>query len=207
MHPSSASVFDHPPNDIWYRRFIRCFHLLFLLTPVLQVRLGKRTWIIIWKWSTGYVSIHKGSLNVHTQENAYKICTRWYKVPHLLHKIFLIAVGTALQMRAHFSTFGGHILIWSLFGPRSMKLSGMVVVFMPSQYLLHYSFLSIRIYKKSLLIHMINAARLCVLVHWRDISLPSLKQWFIRVRSFTSTWWWWIHYKTSDKYKQIMSMV
>lgn len=43
-------------------------------------------------WDRIHLYIHKGSLNVHTQENGYKIKMQWYKTPELLHK-FIPAVS------------------------------------------------------------------------------------------------------------------
>lgn len=38
-------------------------------------------------WDTIYTIIHKGSLNVQIQENAFKIFSRWYRTPNVLHQI------------------------------------------------------------------------------------------------------------------------
>lgn len=38
-------------------------------------------------WEMIYTYAHKGSLNVATQECGFKIITRWYRTPALLHKI------------------------------------------------------------------------------------------------------------------------
>lgn len=45
-----------------------------------------------------------------------------------------------------------------------------------SQYMLNHLPLSVQTYKKFLLKHMINAARLCVPVHWMDTLPPSVKE-------------------------------
>lgn len=40
-------------------------------------------------WELIYLNIHKGSVNVSTQENGYKIQARWYRNPTLIHKFCL----------------------------------------------------------------------------------------------------------------------
>lgn len=37
-------------------------------------------------WDRINLYIHKGSLNVSIQENGYKLKTRWYRTPDLIHK-------------------------------------------------------------------------------------------------------------------------
>lgn len=39
------------------------------------------------QWEQSFLNIHKGSRKVTTQENSYKIVSRWYRTPTLLHKI------------------------------------------------------------------------------------------------------------------------
>lgn len=143
--------------------------------------------------------------------------TYYIKSPPWLQTI----VGEALQPKAHFSTLGG--LVWTdpfldqgaLHYDPSDKVA---TDFVPSQYLLHHSALSVQTYKKYLLSHMINAARVCVLVHWIDRLTPSVKEWLIRlnrleemeelilkaqdkISSFTTTWASWLQYKNTDTYK------
>lgn len=37
-------------------------------------------------WDGIHLYIHKGSLNVQTQENGYKLLMKWYRTPDILHK-------------------------------------------------------------------------------------------------------------------------
>lgn len=35
-----------------------------------------------------YTCIHKGTVNIYAQENAFKLFSRWYRTPLRIHKIF-----------------------------------------------------------------------------------------------------------------------
>ena len=51
----------------------------------------------------------------------------------------------------------------------------------PAQYLLHHTHLTRPEYFKSLAMHMVNAARLCIPVHWRSTHTPTIGEWFSRI--------------------------
>ena len=89
----------------------------------------------------------------------------------------------------------------------------------PSQYLLHHTSLSKKDYFKSLAMHMVNAARLCIPRHWRSTTAPTVREWLTQVSSikemeeliyvsqdrihkFSFTWACWNHFVTTDRYRQ-----
>lgn len=89
----------------------------------------------------------------------------------------------------------------------------------PAQFLLHYTSLGKKTYYKSLAMHMVNAAKLCIPNHWRSKIAPSIKEWLMRishikhmeeliytsqdrVHKFAFTWACWNHFTSSDQYRQ-----
>lgn len=77
------------------------------------------------EWERVYLSIHKGSVNVSTQENGYKIQTHWYRTPSLIHKptqTFQTYAGNANGMKKASCTFGGTVPLFKLSGVKSTKL-------------------------------------------------------------------------------------
>lgn len=87
----------------------------------------------------------------------------------------------------------------------------------PAQFLLHHTTLPKKVYFKSLAMHMVNVARLCVPVHWRSTDIPSIREWLTRftkieemgelihtahelIQTFTNTWACWAHFKTTEHF-------
>lgn len=124
-------------------------------------------------WERFNTLIHKGSLNVCMQGNAYKIRTRWHKV--LLHKICPTATDCCWCCLADEGTFlhiwrtcPNLVPFWTNVYDIAAQVTGMTVDCTSSQYLLHHSSLSVRTL-------LINIAQLCVSVRWMNTSSPSLK--------------------------------
>lgn len=86
--------------------------------------------------------------------------------------------------------------------------------FTPAQYMLHHISLPLSTYKKSLILHLINAANLCVPVYWRSITPPTVTEWLQWVdktadmeklihqakdnpTKFSDTWACWTHFRDS----------
>lgn len=75
-------------------------------------------------------------------------------------------------------------------------------------------------YHKSLAMHMINAAKLCIPLYWNSSQTPTLKDWLTRIRKvakmeklipiardtptrFNKKWACWTHYQTTSEYLNI----
>lgn len=56
-------------------------------------------------WERVHWYIHKGSLNVNTQENGYKMKRRWYRTPDLLHKFFPTVTDRCWKCEQDIGTF------------------------------------------------------------------------------------------------------
>lgn len=62
-------------------------------------------------WEQIYLNFHKGSVNVSTQENGYKIQSRWYCTPALstnLHQQSQKIAGDVIKNVARYYISGGH---------------------------------------------------------------------------------------------------
>lgn len=88
----------------------------------------------------------------------------------------------------------------------------------PAQYLLYHTALPKQAYYKSLAMHMVNAPRLCIPIHWQSTDSPSIRDWLTRVvqiekmeelvytsqeriQKFSTIWACWKHFQTTEKYK------
>ena len=67
-------------------------------------------------WEAIFSCIHKGTVNVHTQENAFKIFSRWYRTPLRLHAIYPSVSPLCWRCGA----IGGHALNYNRSGKRSI---------------------------------------------------------------------------------------
>lgn len=181
------------------------------------------------RWEQIFLNIHKGSTNVTTQENGYKIQARWYHTPVLLHKFKPDIPETCWRCHQERGTL---LHIWWSCTPMKAFWSEVCRIitqvttynldFTPAQFLLHFSSLPHTTYYKSLMMHMINAAKQCIPIHWNSQQIPTLKEWFTRIHKvaeieklilisrdtptkFSRKWACWIHHQTLPEYKDILN--
>ena len=148
----------------------------------LQVSLSDGDWSSIWN------HIHKGSINVSAQENRYKIYSRWYRTPSKLHKFYPTVSPTCWRCGGEVGTLL-HIWwscsklqpFWQEVHSHIAKITSYTPDFTPGQYLLHHTSLPQSIYRKSLVLHLINAATQCIPIRWKDPIPPTLLDWQVRV--------------------------
>lgn len=177
-------------------------------------------------WDTIYEYARKCSLNVAIQENGYKIAARWYRTPSWLHKFSPSVPNTCWRCRRQEGTM---LHIWwdcERLQPFWREVSVIIshvttytLDYTPAQFLLHHTSLSKKKYYKSLAMHMVNAARLCVPIHWRSTHTPTIGEWFRRIskikemeelihivqertHKFLFTWSCSIHFMTTERYRQ-----
>lgn len=127
-------------------------------------------------------------MNVATQENGYKIATKWYRTPARLHKFSLKIPNTCWRCK---KVVGSMLHIWwecTLIQQFWREVHALIIQittltldYGPAQYLLHHSNLPKKHYHKSLAMHMVNADMLCIPVHWRSTDTPSIREWMIRI--------------------------
>lgn len=178
-------------------------------------------------WEKIFMYAHKGSLNVATQECCFKIITRWYRTPSLLHKFSPRTSDRCWRCKIEEGSMI-HIWwtcpliqnFWKMVHETITSVTSENLSFNPAQYLLHYNSIPKRQYLKSLTMFMINAARHCIPCHWQSNSIPSKIEWFRRINkiesikelisisqekilNYASTWHKWIEFKNSQSYKAI----
>lgn len=180
-------------------------------------------------WSKILHTIHKGSTNVSTQENGYKIQSRWYRTPSILHRFYPTLPN--ICWRCHLSP-GTPFHIWwscSLISPfwtavhkLTKQVSNLDLALSPALCLLHHTTLPHKVYHKSLAMHMINAAKLCIPRHWRSTTPPNIKEWLLTIdkiaemeelihisnddlHKYHTTWDDWHSFKLSTEYARLNS--
>lgn len=174
------------------------------------------------EWRNIHNHIHKGSINIATQECRYKIFTKWYRTPDKINKFLPnispkcwrcnAARGTLLHIWWECPLIQTY---WTEIHHLITQITTFTPDYTPAQFLLHHTSIPQRVYKKSLVLHLINAANLCIPVHWRSTSPPSIPEW-IRIvdrlaeienlihqtsdtpSKYRETWACWAHFKESQ---------
>lgn len=163
-------------------------------------------------------------MNVSTQENGYKIQSRWYCTPALLNRLYPSTPDKCWRCHKDKGTL---LHIWwscpliQTFWKEVCRITSQVTTYelnlTPAQFLLHHSPQPHRTYHKSLTMHMINAARQCIPIYWGSPQIPTVKEWFHRIRKtaemeelihisrdtpskFSTKWACWVHFQTTPAY-------
>lgn len=130
----------------------------------------------------------KSSICTKTQELNYKILTRWYYTPVRLHKIFpsssdrcwrchsakrtLLHIFWSCPLLQHF---------WTTVRMISQKFTDYPMNDNPAFILLHVSSIPPKKYKKSIIRHLLNAAKSCIPLLWKKTLPPTVGMWLRRV--------------------------
>lgn len=160
--------YQHPSFDKW-ETDLNCH-----LTP------QKRTHILHFT--------HKSSICTRFQETNYKIFMRWYRTPAILQKIF--PETSKLCWRCQQSTGTLIHIFWSC--PRIRPFWGRVreiiqkftdrnVPDEPAYFLHHATDTPARVYKKSIVRHLLDAAKICIPLKWKSPEPPSIATWLKKV--------------------------
>lgn len=161
-------------------------------------------------------------------QHNYKLYSRWYLTPDRLHVFhpttsplcwrYNSEVGSLLHIWwecAHIKPF------WETIHKTIAHITTYTLEFSPAQYLLHHTIIPQSNYRKSLTLHLINAAKQCAPQHWKNTNPPTLSEWLKRVEKiaemedlihqakemptkFGNTWACWIHFRDSQEYKSMM---
>lgn len=131
---------------------------------------------------------HKSSLCSKYQEITYKILTRWYRTPSVLAAMFPgqsplcwrcgNQTGTLLHI---FWDCPELTLFWRQVLQIIHKITDVSLQDNPAAVFLNLTPMSCKRYRKSLLKHLLNAARACIPSVWKQQSPPVVSQWFARV--------------------------
>lgn len=177
-------------------------------------------------WEQIHPNTHKGSVNVSTKENGYKVQTRWYKNPTLLQKFYADLPDTCWRCQSE----RGSLLhlwwacpliqnFWSAVHCNFTQVTTYTLDHFPAQFLLHHSTLPHGAYFKSLAMHMVNAAKQCIPLHWGSTQPPSIKEWLTKINKilemerlisiardtpikFSTKWACWTHFQTTAEFSK-----
>lgn len=156
----------------------------------LQHNLTNEDWDVINEYA------NKGFLNVAIQENCYKIKICWYRTPALLCKFSPPIPSMCWRCSSDLGTML-HVWLacenlhpfWWLIHDIIAQVTAYTLNFTPLQYLLHHTSLSKAAYRRSLALHLVNAARLSILVHWRSTRTLLIEDWFVRINKIEERSW------------------
>lgn len=162
---------------------------------------------------------HK-SLCTKIQETNYKILTHWYRTPALLNTIFPLSSDVCWRCQERKGTLL-HIFwscswiqnFWREVRQLTQKFTDRVD---PAYFLLHANDTPTRIYKKSVVRHLLDAAKTCIPLFWKSTQTPTIALWLQKVEeinqmedliltsqnrqeTYTKTWQLWNMFKYSEE--------
>lgn len=70
---------------------------------------------------------------------------------------------------------------WTQVHAITSQVSTYCLDYTPVQFILHHASSSVHSYWKSLVVHMINAAKLCIPLHWGLPHIPTVPEWLNRI--------------------------
>lgn len=123
------------------------------------------------------------------QENGFKVYSRWYRTPDRLHKIYPEVSPTCWRCN---SQIGSLLHVWwncprmQPFWKEIHRITSHITTYSleysPARYLLHHTAIPQSTYKRSLALHLINATKMCISVHWRENDPLTIKDWLQRTK-------------------------
>lgn len=124
----------------------------------------------------------------YARVNGLFCLTKWYRTPQILHRIYPQVSDTCWRCGNHtgdlmhiFWTCPKIIPFWTQIHATMQKFTGLVLDFKPALYLPHHILMALKKYRKSIVRHLINAARAFILLLWKSPEPPAIKQWLMRV--------------------------
>lgn len=137
------------------------------------------------EWGKIYALSRKSSMSGYTQENNYKVLSRWYKTPELVHDIYPTVSDICWRCGG---AIGSYMHIWwdcpdiQAFWRRIFSLHGLVtsnlVPCTPEMELLSLVPGPICLTEKSLLRHFLAASWQTIAAHWKQTGSPPLAAFF-----------------------------
>lgn len=126
-----------------------------------------------------YHLTHISSVDTKMQENSFKLLTRWYRVPATLAKIYPMASAACWRGCGLQGTFL-HVWwecprLWPFWQDVRAQIKVILDIEMqdsPMEFLLHVPSTPLSRYRKSILLHLLNAARRLIPIHWKSSHVP-----------------------------------
>lgn len=130
----------------------------------------------------------KTSICTKTQESNYKLLTRWYYTPYLLHQYYPDTTDICWRCLGDRGTLL-HIFwscpkltnFWTTVREVSQKFTEYKIPGDPAFFLLHVSNIPAKCYQESILGHLLNAAKSCIPLYWKKQSSPTAADWLRKV--------------------------
>lgn len=124
---------------------------------------------------------HRSSICAKIQETNYKLLSRWYRAPALLHKFFPATPDLCWRCGADKGILT-HIFwscpilnhFWRVVREVTQKFTEHTIPDDPAFFLLHASNISEKVYKSSVIRHLLDAARACIPLHWKATLPPTI---------------------------------
>lgn len=142
------------------------------------------------QWDNACILAHKCSISASNQETSYKVLTNWYFTPARLHAWYpgtsevCWRCGAEKGTMMHIWWECSHIRnFWDEVCSRIHAITETELELSPECCLLHVSNYSLSRYKKSVVRHMLNAAKTIIPRHWKSTHTPTLAEWFSEIDS------------------------
>lgn len=137
---------------------------------------------------------HKSSIYAKTQETNYKVLSRWYRTPTLLHRIFPTTSDLCWRCQMDKGTLL-HIFwscpkltqYWKVIRETVQLFTDRTIPNDPAFFLLHATDTPDKIYKKSVIRHLLDAARACIPLCWKSTLPPTIDMWLGKVEDIKRT--------------------
>lgn len=171
----------------------------------------------------------KSSICTKTQETNYKLLTRWYNTPAKFQKFFPSSSGLCWRCGEEsgtilhvFWSFPRLEQFWKSIQQTIQRFTERPVSADPAFFLLHATTMSSKTYKKSLIRHLLDAAKACIPLLWKSTGTPSMGMWLRKVEDvrkmedliltarnqkelYDKTWTTWMLYIFSDEGRNLLS--
>lgn len=130
----------------------------------------------------------KSSVCTKIQETNFKIFSRWYNTPRKLQRFFPSTSGLCWRCGGDRGTIL-HIFwdcplleqYWKIIQQTIQNFTERPILSDPGFFLLHATDMLSKKYKKSLLKHLLDAAKSCIPLLWKSIKAPAIGMWIRKV--------------------------
>lgn len=133
-------------------------------------------------------SIFKTATCTKLQETNYKIISQWYRTPEILQKCFLNTSSECWRCQREQGTLL-HVFwscprvekFWKEVREIIQKFGELEIREDPALFLLHLSEIPRKTYRNSILCHLVNAAKACIPLRWKQTQPPTVSMWLRKV--------------------------
>lgn len=131
-------------------------------------------------------------ISTKVQKTNYKLLTRWYLTPQALHTYQPNTSALCWRCQGDRGTLL-HIFwscpklshFWSTVRATIQKFTDYNIPDDPAFFLLHVNTISTKRYKKSIVRHLLNAAKSCIPLQWKSQTPPTVASWIQRVEDIS----------------------